>query len=62
MTEYNNPLDELCIHCGYDNGEHHAGSEPWPYEYCPGPEGNWTWESGPGTVFKGSGEYKDERS
>ena len=56
-------LDELCVNCGLTFGSHHAGSSPWPYNYCPGHEDRMDWENGPGTTFKGSGIHmKIERN
>lgn len=51
-------LDEICIHCGCRLGSHHAGKTTYPYNYCPGHEGEMDWNKGPGTIFKGSGKYK----
>ena len=51
---------EICEHCGFTYGSHHGGNTTWPYNCCPGHEGCMNWEDGPGTVFKGSGEYKEE--
>ncbi len=53
-------LMEICQNCGCTRGSHHAGSTTWPRDYCPGHEGRMDWESGPGTVFKGSGKYKED--
>ena len=50
-------LEELrikCKNCGCPYGEHHAGTQPWPYNYCPGNEGRLDWENGPGTTFERS--------
>ena len=53
-------LREICSKCGCTYGSHHGGIHPWPYNYCPGTEGRMDWENGPGTVFEGSGKYKEE--
>lgn len=53
--------DEICGNCGCTYGSHHAGTSPWPYNYCPGHEGRMDWSKGPGTVFKATGEYKEEK-
>lgn len=54
-------LDEICGNCGFTYGSHHGGTSPYPYNYCPGHENRMDWENGPGTVFKSTGEYKDEK-
>ena len=56
-----NYLDEICKHCGCTFGAHHAGRSPWPYNYCPGHEGRMDWEKGPGTTFKSSETYKEDK-
>lgn len=48
---------EICANCGCTYGAHHGGHSPWPYNYCPGHEGEMDWDKGPGTVFKASGKY-----
>lgn len=53
-------LDEICSNCGCTYCSHHGGSNPWPYNYCPGHEGHMDWDKGPGTIFKPSGKYKEE--
>jgi len=53
-------LKEVCSHCGCTKGAHHAGTSPWPMDYCPGHEGRMDWENGPGTVFKPSGKFEGE--
>jgi hypothetical protein len=58
--EYEDYLKEICGNCGLTWGQHHAGHSPWPYAYCPGTEGRYDWENGPGTVFKETGKYKEE--
>ena len=55
-----NRMDEICARCGCTYGSHHGGSQPWPYNYCPGHEGEMDWKEGPGTVFKPTGEYKED--
>ena len=50
-----NRLEEICKNCGCTFGSHHAGSHPWPYNYCPGHEGRMDWDKGPGTIFEPSG-------
>ncbi|GAG27640.1 unnamed protein product [marine sediment metagenome] len=49
---------ELCKHCGCTFGSHHGGTQPWPYNYCPGNEGRMDWDKGPGTIFKSSGVWQ----
>ena len=56
-----NFLKEICGNCGCTFGGHHGGTSPWPMNYCPDPEERMDWESGPGTVFKPTGKYKDEK-
>jgi hypothetical protein len=58
-TEIDKPTEfnEICSNCGLSMGSHHGGSNPWPYNYCPGHEGRMDWENGPGTTFEGSGCY-----
>ena len=51
-------LDEICGNCGLTRGSHHGGTQPWPYDYCPGHEGRMDWDKGPGTVFKHTGIYR----
>jgi len=54
-----NKLNEICDNCGLTRGSHHAGvAGSYPYNYCPGHEGQMDWEEGPGTCFKSTGEYK----
>jgi hypothetical protein len=53
-------LKEICGNCGLTRGSHHAGTSPWPYDYCPGHENRMDWENGPGTVFKSTGKFKEE--
>jgi len=53
-------LREICGRCGCTYGSHHGGIQPWPRDYCPGHEGRMDWENGPGTVFKPTGQYKNE--
>jgi len=50
-------MDEICANCGCRFGSHHAGTSPWPRDYCPGHEGKMDWENGPGTVFKSTDKY-----
>jgi len=50
-------LEEICLNCGLTLGSHHAGTQPWPVNYCPGHENGMDWKNGPGTVFKPSGKY-----
>jgi|WetSurMetagenome_2_1015567.scaffolds.fasta_scaffold806643_2 hypothetical protein len=45
------PMKELCSNCGLTYGSHHAGRQSYPYDYCPGNEGEMNWEEGPGTTF-----------
>ena len=45
-------LEEICLNCGCTYGGHHAGTQPWPRDYCPDPEESMDWDNGPGTVFK----------
>ena len=54
-------LREICENCGCTFGAHHAGVNPWPRDYCPGHEGRMDWEKGPGTVFKPTGMYKEDK-
>ncbi len=53
-TEY----AEVCKRCGCTKGSHHGGTNPWPYDYCPGHEDRMAWDKGPGTTFNPSGEYR----
>lgn len=55
------PLREICGNCGLLFGSHHGSSGPWPYSYCPGHEGRMDWENGPGTVFKYTGKFTDDK-
>jgi hypothetical protein len=49
---------ELCERCGCTFGSHYGNDcGDWPYNYCPGHEGQEDWKEGPGTVFKESGKY-----
>lgn len=54
-------LRELCKNCGCAFGSHHGGTNPWPRNYCPGHEGRMDWDKGPGTVFKPTGTYKEDK-
>ena len=56
-----NDLDEICRNCDCTFGSHHAGSYHWPYNYCPGHEGEMDWDKGPGTVFGPTGTYKEDK-
>jgi len=51
-------LKEICANCGLTRGDHHAGSSPWPHDYCPGNRGRMDWENGPGTVFSPTGRFE----
>jgi len=53
-------LDEICGNCSKTFGSHHAGTSPWPYNYCPDPDCRMDWKNGPGTVFKATGKYLDK--
>jgi len=53
-------LDEICLNCGHSYGSHHAGISRWPMNYCPDPDETMDWAKGPGTIFKASGEYKED--
>lgn len=55
---FKNYMNEICGNCGLTFGSHHAGTSPWPRDYCPGHERGMDWENGPGTVFKSTGVYK----
>ena len=63
MTEpYTYPyyLKEICSNCGCTKGAHHAGTSPWPYDYCPGQCGAMDWDNNHDeTKFYGSGEYEE---
>ena len=59
MPKLLNEMNEICANCGLLYGSHHGGTSPWPYNYCPGHEGQMDWENGPGTIFKPSGQYRD---
>jgi hypothetical protein len=52
-------LNEICANCGCTFGSHHAGSQPYPRNYCPGNEGRMDWDKGPGTVFAPTARYKE---
>ena len=52
---------EICSNCGCTKGAHHGGTAPFPYDYCPRHEGRMDWDEGPGTCFKPSGLYKEEK-
>jgi len=54
-------MDEVCENCGLSYGSHHAGTGPWPRNYCPGHEGRMDWTDGPGTVFSPTGLSKTPR-
>lgn len=54
-------LKEICGRCGCTMGSHHGGTGPYPFNYCPGHEGQMNWDKGPGTIFLSTGEYKDEK-
>lgn len=52
-------FDEICANCGFTFGSHHAGTSPWPYNYCPGHENRMDWENNKKkTTFDGTGIYK----
>jgi len=51
-------LNEICGACGCSNGAHHGGRSTWPFQYCPGHEGQMDWDKGPGTTFRPTGQYK----
>lgn len=51
---------EICQNCSCTFGSHHAGTSPYPYNYCPGHEGRMDWDAGPGTCFKPTGKFKDD--
>ena len=54
-------LKEICKNCGFTLGSHLATrSGGYPKDYCPGTEGEMDWDKGPGTVFAGSGKYKED--
>ncbi len=61
---YPDPPDhykEICGNCGFPNGDHHAGTAPWPYNYCPGTEGRMNWEDNKAkTIFAPTGKYKEK--
>lgn len=57
MATTPNFLNEICANCGFTYGSHHGGTEPYPFNYCPGHEGRMDWDKGPGTCFKGTGRY-----
>jgi len=61
-------LKEICANCGCTQGSHSASdyySDFYKlhvlYNYCPGDEGRMNWDKGPGTIFKSSGEYKENK-
>jgi hypothetical protein len=62
MQKAKDYFKEICKKCGCTYGAHHGGISPWPRDYCPGNEGRMDWENGPGTVFKPSGEYEEEKN
>ena len=54
-------LDEVCGNCGCTYGSHFGGlATTYPVNYCPSGEDSNDWKNGPGTVFKPTGEYKEE--
>jgi hypothetical protein len=57
LTEFDE-FDELCGTCGLSLGSHHAGTQPYPYNTCPGHQGKMDWENGPGHTFKPSAIFK----
>ncbi len=59
---------EICGNCGLTKGSHCGGayySDHYkmeiPYDYCPGHEGRMDWDQGPGTIFKPTGKYKEQK-
>lgn len=62
FEEYKDMCSEICANCNCTKGSHHAGSSPYPYDYCPGAEGRMDWHNGPGTTFQSSGEYRQHSS
>ena len=63
-----NRLNEICGHCCCTFGAHLATSYHgrnfdrfFPAGCCPGHEGRMDWDKGPGTVFKPTGTYKEEK-
>jgi len=60
-------FSEICENCGCSLGAHLGTSYQSDYykrfflvDTCPGHEGRMDWDKSPGTVFKGSGKYKEE--
>ena len=60
MNEFKDYFKEICANCGNTKDSHHAGTSPWPYDYCPGHEGRMDWENGKETCFKPTGLYKED--
>lgn len=63
-----NEMKEVCANCGCTKGSHlataydsHYYKRWFPAGYCSGDEGRMNWDKGPGTTFKPSGEYKEEK-
>jgi len=61
-------LDEICKNCGCTYGAHCASSYYSglykmfvPQDYCPGHERRMDWDEGPGTIFKSTGTYKEDK-
>jgi hypothetical protein len=63
-----NWLDEVCGNCGKTYGSHLGstsynddGSVKYPRNYCPDLYSRMNWAKGPGTVFKSTGVYLEEK-
>ena len=61
-----NAYKEICKNCGFTFGSHLANSYYsehyktfFPKDSCPGHEGRMNWDQGKGTLFEGSGKYKE---
>jgi len=59
-------MNEICSNCGFTYGSHSGFSHysqlykfTIPFNYCPGHEHRMDWNKGPGTIFKPSGQYKE---
>lgn len=63
-----NRYKEICANCYCTFGAHLGNNyyskhydRSFPKDCCPGHEGRMDWDKGPGTVFKPTGTYKEEK-
>jgi len=62
-------FDEICSNCGFTFGSHLANTVyheendtvKYPRDCCPGHEGCMDWNKGPGTTFKSTNTFKEEK-